>query len=159
MLGNVWEWCADAYWEYGTGKSGTSALRVVRGGSWGSDARSVRAACRGRVEPSGRYGDLGFRGAEFRNPGPLGRKEKQGAERAGERGGVGAEHPGDRDTASGAGWINDDAAGMDAVSFATLTPVRVSSDVEQVVLRTTTRPKWASAIGRDKYGLWAEFTI
>ena len=72
---------------------------------------------------------------------------------------MGAEHPGDRDTASGAGWINLDAPGMDAVSFATLTPVRVSSDVEQVVLRTTTRPKWASAIGRDKYGLWAEFTI
>ena len=57
------------------------------------------------------------------------------------------------------GWINADAPGMDGVSFATLTPVRVSSDVEQVVLRTTTRPKWASAIGRDKYGLWAEFTI
>ena len=48
---------------------------------------------------------------------------------------------------------------MDAVSFATLAPVRVSSDVEQVVLRTTTRPGWASAIGRDRYGLWAEFTI
>ena len=72
---------------------------------------------------------------------------------------MGAEHPGDRDTASGAGWINLDAPGMDAVSFATLTPVRVSSDVEQVVLRTTTLPRWASAIGRDKYGLWAEFTI
>ena len=72
---------------------------------------------------------------------------------------MGAEHPGDRDTASGAGWINVDAPGMDAVSFATLTPVRVSSDVEQVVLRTTTLPRWASAIGRDKYGLWAEFTI
>ena len=35
----------------------------------------------------------------------------------------------------------------------------MSSDVEQVVLRTTTHPRWASAIGRDKYGLWAEFTI
>ena len=71
----------------------------------------------------------------------------------------GAEHPGDRDQASGAGWINLDAPGKDGVSFAAPAPVRVSSDVEQVVLRTTTLPEWASAIGRDKYGLWAEFTI
>ena len=136
-----------------------SARRVIRGGSWHDDARYVRAAYRDRVEPSYRIIDLGFRCAEFRAPGPVGRKEKQGAERAGERGGVGAEHPGDRDTESGAGWINLDAPGMDGVSFATLAPVRVSSDVEQIVLRTMTRPRWASAIGRDKYGLWAEFTI
>jgi len=48
---------------------------------------------------------------------------------------------------------------MDGVTFTALAPLRVSSDVEQVVLRTTTRPKWASAIGRDRYGLWAELTI
>ena len=43
---------------------------------------------------------------------------------------MGAEHPGDRDPASGAGWINVDAAGMDSVAFATLLPfwsVRTSS--------------------------------
>ena len=160
-LGNVFEWCEDVWTDdYNTKKdAAASAHRVIRGGSWRDDARVVRAAYRRHDEPSYRNSDLGFRCAEFRTPGPVGRKEKQGAERAGERGGVGAEHPGDRDTASGAGWINLDAPGMDAVSFATLTPVRVSSDVEQVVLRTTTRPKWASAIGRDKYGLWAEFTI
>ncbi|MGB0068309.1 MAG: formylglycine-generating enzyme family protein, partial [Isosphaeraceae bacterium] len=160
MLGNVLEWCEDVWTDYYNTKkdAAASARRVIRGGSSVSDARDVRAAYRYRLGPS-RSVSLGFRCAEFRTPGPVGRKEKQGAERAGERGGVGAEHPGDRDTASGAGWINLDAPGMDAVSFATLTPVRVSSDVEQVVLRTTTRPKWASAIGRDKYGLWAEFTI
>ena len=135
-LGNVWEWCEDVWTEdYNKKKEArapraASAPRVIRGGSWRNDARYVRAACRYHDEPSYRYRDLGFRCAEFRAPGPVGRKEKQGAERAGERGGVGAEHPGDRDPASGAGWINVDAAGMDAVAFATLAPfgcVRTSS--------------------------------
>jgi formylglycine-generating enzyme required for sulfatase activity len=35
----------------------------------------------------------------------------------------------------------------------------VGWDVEKVVPRTTTRPEWASAIGRDRFGLWAELTI
>jgi len=160
-LGNVLEWCENVWTDdYNPKKAAASAGRVLRGGSWDCFARNVRAACRLRDDPRSRDDDvIGFRCAEFSTQGPVGRKEKQGAERAGERGGVGAEHPGDRDTASGAGWINIDAPGMDAVSFATLTPVRVSSDVEQVVLRTTTLPGWASAMGRDKYGLWAEFTI
>ena len=51
------------------------------------------------------------------------------------------------------------APGREGVSFAAPAPLRVSSDSEQIVLRAITRPKWASAIGRDKYGLWAEFTI
>ena len=161
-LGNVLEWCEDVWTDdYNTKKdaAAASAPRVIRGGSWSGVARDVRAAYRIRYGPSSRFRTLGFRCAEFRTPGPVGRKEKQGAERAGERGGVGAEHPGDRDPASGAGWINVDAAGMDAVVFATLTPVRVRSDVEQVTLFTTLLPSWASAIGRDQYGLWAEFTI
>jgi formylglycine-generating enzyme required for sulfatase activity len=161
IMGNVFEWCKDAWTNnYSTKKDGdASDLRVIRGSSWSGSARNVRAAYRTRSESSGRSILLGFRCIEFTTPGPVGWNDKQGAGRAGERGGVGAEHPGDRDTASGAGWINLDAPGLDAVSFAALRPLRVSSDVEQVVLRTTTLPRWASAIGRDEYGLWAEFTI
>jgi formylglycine-generating enzyme required for sulfatase activity len=33
------------------------------------------------------------------------------------------------------------------------------SDLEELTIRTMTRPDWASAIGRDAIGLWAEFTI
>jgi len=72
MLGNVWEWCEDVWSEShegidikGSPRIGSSdekgEARVVRGGSWGSGARFVRAACRDGVEPGSRNGFLGFR--------------------------------------------------------------------------------------------------
>ena len=157
-LGNVFEWCDDVWADNYNPRppAAASALRVFRGGSWRTGALVVRAAYRDLLEPSLRDDHLGFRCAGFTAPGPV--ALERSAERMVERGGAGAEHPGDRDQASGARWINLNAPAMNAVSFASPTPVRVSSDVEQVVLRTTTRPTWASAIGRDKYGLWAEFT-
>jgi formylglycine-generating enzyme required for sulfatase activity len=33
------------------------------------------------------------------------------------------------------------------------------SDLEELTIRAMTCPEWASAIGRDAFGLWAEFTI
>ena len=68
MLGNVLEWCADVWTDdYNTKKdAAASARRVVRGGSWGDDARLVRAAFRVHDVPSFRYRYLGFRCAEFR---------------------------------------------------------------------------------------------
>jgi formylglycine-generating enzyme required for sulfatase activity len=159
-LGNVYEWCEDVWrndYNTKTNAAEASVHRVIRGGSWRYIAQGVRAAYRGHYEPTSRDRHLGFRCAEFRAPGPAGRQE--GAEPPGSRGGVGAEHPGDRDPVSGAGWINIDAEERSAVEFSTLAPVRVSSDVEQIVLRTMSRPDWASNLGRDRYGLWAEFTI
>ncbi|MCB1826455.1 MAG: formylglycine-generating enzyme family protein [Candidatus Competibacteraceae bacterium] len=70
MLGNVWEWCQDHWHGDYQGapdddsawlSSDTSALRVLRGGSWSYLARGVRAASRSRVLPVYRFDYLGFR--------------------------------------------------------------------------------------------------
>ena len=76
MLGNVWEWCEDAWHNNydGAPADGTarvsmdgSADRAIRGGSWDNHARNVRSAVRGGYDPSNRLGGLGFRCARVRN--------------------------------------------------------------------------------------------
>ncbi len=69
MAGNVWEWVQDCYNENynGAAADGIAAAgpedcdRVVRGGSWESGADFLRPAFRGRVRPTHRVLNLGFR--------------------------------------------------------------------------------------------------
>jgi formylglycine-generating enzyme required for sulfatase activity len=69
MLGNVSEWSSEWYGVYPTGSltdpSGppSGSLRVVRGGSWGDDARYVRSAYRLRLVSGARNRSVGFRPA------------------------------------------------------------------------------------------------
>jgi formylglycine-generating enzyme required for sulfatase activity len=143
MLGNVWEWCRDGWdarfyekspREDPVASAEASACRVLRGGAWLGNARYVRAACRGWRDAGDRGGDLGFRCGEFQSPGPvsLGGRVR---------------------------WLTRFDQEVDSLEFRDLTTVRVLSDLEELTIRTMTRPDWASAIDRDEFGLWAEFTI
>jgi formylglycine-generating enzyme required for sulfatase activity len=69
--GNVWEWCRDIYDSYdaapprpGDGLRGAVSsvpVRVVRGGSFGSDASQARSAFRYLNAPENRHEALGVR--------------------------------------------------------------------------------------------------
>ncbi len=68
MHGNVWEWCADAWHDNYEGAPSDGSIwekekgqPVVRGGSWFLEARSVRAAYRGRNSHGYRSYNVGFR--------------------------------------------------------------------------------------------------
>jgi formylglycine-generating enzyme required for sulfatase activity len=73
MLGNVWEWTADAWHDSHTGanpdgsprQGETGADRVYRGGSWIIRARSCRSAIRSGEFPDLRDHALGFRCARI----------------------------------------------------------------------------------------------
>ena len=54
MVGNLWEWTTDC-------REGNCDSRVLRGGSWNSDADFLRAGARSRAPTGGRFADLGFR--------------------------------------------------------------------------------------------------
>jgi formylglycine-generating enzyme required for sulfatase activity len=62
MAGNVSEWCLDRYQPLGAGGPfKPRVLRVLKGGSWFSSARDLRAAARQSAAPDYTDGFIGFR--------------------------------------------------------------------------------------------------
>jgi len=67
LSGNVWEWTASLYQSYpyaadeGRNDPEAEGMRVVRGGSWGSNQRLARCAVRYRNEPDNFITNIGFR--------------------------------------------------------------------------------------------------
>ena len=75
-LGNVWEWVQDC-WNgsyHGAPRDGSAwergncSKRVLRGGSWISDPRNLRSACRYTNPAGDRFGIYGFRIARTLTP-------------------------------------------------------------------------------------------
>jgi formylglycine-generating enzyme required for sulfatase activity len=76
MLGNVWEWCEDAWHQNyegaptdgGAREGEVGAARVLRGGSWNDFARDVRSASRDGLDAGDAYDSTGFRCARGQEP-------------------------------------------------------------------------------------------
>ncbi len=70
MAGNAAEWCWDVYWEYYYGSSSgfdlrgpdiQSAIRVLRGGEWGTDGLYCECAYRDHWNAANSIGRTGLR--------------------------------------------------------------------------------------------------
>lgn len=171
MHGNVREWCQDHWHDNyegapadGSAWEGRAAgvSRVLRGGSWNDGARFVRAAGRYAPHPDIRIGHLGFRCARVRVASPA---SQEGAEPAGPARGRPAERRPKQDPPGGATGTESTLLRLDAGP----SPVRcalpqtpafhIHTDREHLTFRRVFKPAWASAIGRDWFGLWCEIAV
>lgn len=159
MLGNVWEWCDDTWHEdYNDAPlddsvwidDTASAARVVRGGSWYAVARFVRSACRYRFHPEFQYNFIGFRCARVHKSQTEGRTADPSEPVAGwqaERRPAGSGKTFSLETEHTT-WRLPHRAGF-----------CVRTDSERVFFGYHEKPRWASGMGRDEFGLWAEIQI
>ena len=173
MHGNVWEWCQDHWHDnyQGAPTDGSAwedrtagASRVLRGGSWYSYARLVRAAYRDHDPPGLRLDFFGFRCARVRVASPAG---QEGAEPAGPAKGRQAERRPEQGPPGGATGAQPTLLRLDAVppqnrhALPQTPAFHIHTDREHLVFgRFSLRDcPWASAIGRDRFGLWCEIAV
>lgn len=153
MHGNVWEWCRDGQRTYRrrakkdpVSPLASGAGRVVRGGSWDSSAHLVRAAFRIRHLPAYRDASLGFRCARVRAGAEPAAKPAQGQP--------------DGATRAEPTLLRLDTAQPPVRCALPQAPAfLIRTDREHLTFGRLTRPAWASAIGRDRFGLWCEIAV
>ncbi|MBI5958581.1 MAG: SUMF1/EgtB/PvdO family nonheme iron enzyme [Chloroflexi bacterium] len=61
LIGNVWEWCLNEFWDCDSIELSSGGERVMRGGSWSCAARDLTACSRELDLPDYGYGGVGFR--------------------------------------------------------------------------------------------------
>jgi len=170
MHGNVREWVQDAWHDRYRGapadgcgwvSEAAGAARVIRGGSWLEVARCCRSAFRVRCAPDIRNHNLGFRCARVqasesgRPAGASGARVAGAVARSGAR-------PEGRLLRLGSA----EAVTLPGAETTRPSPERggpntlfVTTDRQRLTLRRAPRPAWARAMGRDRYGLWAELAV
>jgi formylglycine-generating enzyme required for sulfatase activity len=152
--GNIYEWCAD-HW-HGSydgapsdgstwiGSGGSATHRVVRGGAWLNDASNVRAASRFHYNPVTHLDLLGFRCARLHAT----------KDEAAPANGWQAKRRPSQGPANVVGQL--DEAGW-PLPRARRFMVRTNRD--ELYFDRITKPLWASAIGRDRFGLYADLSL
>ncbi|MFD1624877.1 SUMF1/EgtB/PvdO family nonheme iron enzyme [Azospirillum griseum] len=161
MHGNVLEWCADGLRDYSTeaatdprGPESADAERVLRGGSWNVGARDARAACRFWSLPDVRFYTIGFRCARVQaSPEDAAEPTAPALPRLAERRGT-------QGSAGGAVLRVTSGTGVGArCPWPEAPVVRIRTDREELRVDRITRPGWADALGRDRFGLWTEIVV
>ena len=153
------------------------AYRVFRGGSWGVNALDVRSAVRNWNGPSGRGDYLGVRCAGGRvEPGRQGARSAQVSrepgkartttrvrsrvERAGAQpGGILGTEPAERTARKRAAVDPSHPQANLSLDALPARPMQICTDKAVLTLAPMTRPDWASAFGRDRFGLYADLLI
>ncbi|MCO6453880.1 MAG: formylglycine-generating enzyme family protein [Pirellulaceae bacterium] len=166
--GNVWEWCRDGLRRYSSepavdpvGPVSAGTERVIRGGGWLNHARYARSAYRYWFPPDYRHADLGFRCALIQaeqEAEPEQVPDQEQDPRAASSGLRAERGPVELPSGTGERRIARLDEAPDC-SLRGISDLRVVTDVEQLDFERFVRPPWASAMGRDRYGLWAEFTL
>ncbi len=168
MLGNVYEWCGD-YWQSAypsdaqsdpTGPTEGSSL-VQRGGSWDDGAHHVRSAFRYDSEPGVRYLDFGFRCALVQSEHPpvqatVGWVSDSVTQQASPQNRIELRQTQQKPPQSHVELRRDDSSSQDSHPPSRLTR---STQGEAVAPAHSSRPDWVTDMGRDEYGVWAEFNI
>ncbi len=167
MHGNIWEWCQDSWHNSYEGAPNDGSTwhiraamseekRVIRGGSWRDSMPSVQTTTRSRLDPRRRNSYLGFRCVRM----PISQASGQVTEPQLAVPEQQLVYQTTRSAAVAATLL--DLQG-DAKRRRCQIPggysFQVQSDSETLTFTRYSKPSWAEAIGRDRYGLWVSFTL